>query len=209
MPVVTGGTWGEQSARRLGGLRESVSQSQEEGTNESETYPAFINARLAHVALDVAKLISALVNGRGCNRGSRSMRYEVVLRFILQLLMAADGNACRCALDLQLRARRIERSGRRRLTDGRGNRRGYDKVVQVHVVMGRGRELRLRLGRLSQLCYSTGGVVGPLLVCMGEAAAKTWHVSTRVDPLVVPGWLSVALTSGAGRASGSCSSSST
>jgi len=143
MPVVTGGTWGEQSARRLGGYSSQVSNEYVSEAGGGIGYPAFINAGLAHMALDVAELIRRLVDGCGSYRRGRGTHDKVVLGLVLQLLVTANRNAGRGGLGVEGGRRGVERGGRRGLADGRGNGRGDNKVVQIHVIVGGNGEVRL------------------------------------------------------------------
>jgi hypothetical protein len=115
------------------------------GGSEGMSYPAFVNAGLADMALDVAELIRRLVDCCRSDRRGRGTGDIIVLSLVLQLLVTADRDAGRSSLRIQGRYRGVEGRRRRGLAAGRSNRRGNNKVVEIHVIIGRNGKVRLRL----------------------------------------------------------------
>ena len=89
MLLLTGGTWGEQSARRFGGCYGQLEDRGVKVIGWGKTHSSFVDARLADVTLDIAKLVLVRYYGRR-DRRRRSSRQEVL---ILQLLLHPDGNS--------------------------------------------------------------------------------------------------------------------
>lgn len=76
---LTAGTWGDVSARRLGGCE---GQEGMDGTRGGSTYPALVDARLADMSLDISKLVSA---NEGWNGWSRGMGQAKVMLLVVML----------------------------------------------------------------------------------------------------------------------------
>lgn len=91
------------SSRHVVWVARQVSNECDLSNDKELNYPSLIDASLAHMALNVAKLVRSFVDGGGSNRGGGCTRHKIVLGLFLQLLMAADGDACRSGLGVGCR----------------------------------------------------------------------------------------------------------